>query len=428
MRNLTRFRNALSLSSVGATFDQGPFWAHGLLGDREAFSNDFEGYVEGAYKANGVVFTCILIRQFILAEARFQYQRLEKGRPGDLFGDASLSLLENPWPNGTTGELIAHMEQDASLAGNFYGTVVGAGSDRRIRRLRPDWVTILTEVPTNEDGTPGSPFDIEARVSGYAYKPPGQEGTILPPERVVHYSPIPDPVAQWRGMSWVTAITREVMADNATSKHKLKFFENGATSNVVVTYDKDVSQENVTAFAKMFAEQHSGVDKAYKTVHLGGGADTKMVGADMKQLDFKVTQGAGESRIAAASLVGAVLAMFSEGMAGSALNAGNFNAAKRRFADVGARPLWRSMAASLSKFAAPPAGSRLWYDDRDIPFLQDDARDAADIMNVNSQAIATLARDGFEPESVIQAVTSGDLRLLKHTGLPSVQVQPDDQG
>jgi hypothetical protein len=432
MRNLTRFRNGLSFSSIGKTWNSGNFWSvAGLLGssigDREEIANDFEGYVEGAFKANGVVFTTILIRQAILSEARFQYQRLENGRPGDLFGLPSLVLLESPWPNGTTGELIDRMEQDGSLAGNFYATTVVDDDGSRIRRLRPDWTTIITEAPVRDDGSPGRPYDIGARVSGYLYKPPLDEGTLLPAKDVAHYSPIPDPIAQWRGMSWITAITREVMADNATSKHKLKFFENGATSGTVITYDKDVAPETVKTFAKFYAEQHSGVDRAYKTVHLGGGADTHMVGADLKQLDFKVTQGAGESRMAAASLVGAVLAQFSEGMQGSSLNAGNFNASKRRFADVGARPLWRKMAASLSKFTDPPTGSRLWYDDRDIPFLLDDAKDAADILKVNAEAIASLARDGFEPESAVAAITSGDLRLLKHTGRPSVQVQPDKE-
>lgn len=434
MRNITRLRNALSLSSIGATFDQKPFWSvGGLLGTpigvREEIGEEFESVVSKAMKANGVVFTTILIRQFILAEARFQYQRLENGRPGDLFGDQSLSLLENPWPNGTTGELIARMEQDASLAGNFFATRYEDEFGQRIRRMRPDWVTIVTESPVRADGSPGSPFDIGARAAGLIYKPPGEDPTLLPTKDVVHYSPIPDPMAQWRGMSWVTAITREVMADNATSKHKLKFFENGASSNTVVTYDKDVSPENVETFAKMFSEQHSGVDKAYKTIHLGAGADMRMIGADLQQLDFKVTQGAGESRMAAASLVGAVLAQFSEGMAGSSLNAGNFNAAKRRFADVGARPLWRSMAASLSKFAVPPPGSRLWYDDRDIPFLQDDAKDAADILQTNAVAITSLVRDGWEADAAVEAVTSGDLRRLagNHSGLPSVQVQPAKQ-
>lgn len=428
MRNLTRFRNSLSLSSINKSWDSGNFWSVPALlgshvGDREQIANDFDGYVRGAYKSNGVVFTTILIRQAILSEARFQYQRLTEGRPGDLFGDQSLSLLENPWPNGTTGEMIDRMEQDGSLAGNFYATRVADTAGERIRRLRPDWTTIITESPMREDGSPGRPTDIGARVAGYLYRPPGDEGTLLAARDVVHYSPIPDPVAQWRGMSWITAITREVMADNATSKHKLKFFENGATAGTVITYDKDVSPENVKAFAELYAEQHSGADKAYKTVHLGGGADKHTVGTDLKQLDFKVTQGAAESRMAAASLVGAVLAQFSEGMAGSSLNAGNFNASKRRFADVGARPLWRKMAASLSKFTEPPSGTRLWYDDRDIPFLQDDAKDAAAIRKEDALTIESLIRGGFDPDSAVAAVTGGDFRQLDHTGYVSVQLQ-----
>lgn len=394
--------------------------------ERERIPNDFEAYAAEAFCGNGVLFTVLAIRLHVLSEARFQFQQLEKGRPGDLYGNEALSLLESPWPNGTTGELVARMEQDGSLAGNFFATVVKDERGQRLRRLRPDWVTIVTESPSRPDGSPGEPWDLDAQVSGYLYQPDGRASSgsvLLTPDEVVHWSPIPDPVAQWRGMSWITPILDEIEGDTAASRHKLKFFENGATSNVVVTYDSSVAQETVKAFAELFQDQHAGADNAYKTIHLGGGADAKTVGADMRQLDFKVTQGAGESRIAAASLVGAVMAQFSEGMAGSSLNAGNFTAAKRRFADVGARPLWRSMAAALSTVVDVPEGSRLWYDDRDIPFLQDDARDAAEILNVKSQAIASLTRDGFSGESAVAAVSSGDLRLLKHTGLPSVQVQ-----
>ena len=417
----------LTLSSIGQDFRQPDMWSvpqilgSAPVGPRERIGEDFDDLVRRAYKGNGVVFTTMLIRQAILGEARFQFQRLENGRPGDLFGDPSLLLLEKPWTGATTGELIARMDQDGSIAGNFFATVRDGGpAGRTLRRLRPDWVTVVTSYP---DGT--SPWHLDAQPAGIIYQPPGIEPTIIPAAEVIHWSPIPDPTAQWRGMSWITAILREVDADNATSRHKLKFFENGATGGQVVTYDASVAPDKVKAHAELFAEHHRGWERAYQTIHLGGGADLKTVAADLKQLDCKVTQGAGESRIAAASLVGAVLAMFSEGMAGSALNAGNFNAAKRRFADVGARPLWRSMAAALAPAVDVPDGARLWYDDRDIPFLQDDARDAADILNVNAQAIAALARDGFEPDSAVAAITSGDLRLLEHTGRPSVQVQQE---
>ena len=36
------------------------------------------------------------------------------------------------------------------------------------------------------------------------------------------------------------------------------------------------------------------------------------------------------------------------------------------------RPLWRNVAGSLATVVNIPAGSVLWYDDRDIAFLQED--------------------------------------------------------
>ncbi len=425
MRNLDALLKGSLRFGGSGRFDQGPFWSRPellstpIVGDKEAISESFEGYVQAAYKANGIVFACIGARARLFSEARFQYQRFNKGRPGDLYGDTSLSLLENPWPNGTTGELLFRMEQDSSLAGNFFATIAGDG--KRIRRLRPDWVTILTGSPSDD------PFDIEAEVIGYIYQPRGQgqhrAPVLLTTDRVVHYSPIPDPEAQWRGMSWITPVVREIQADSAATKHKLKFFENGTTSNFVVTYDASLSRTQFLEYVEAYKKAHEGVDNAYKTIHLGGGADVTTVGADLKQLDFKATQGAGETRIAAASGAGAVVAMLSEGMQGSSLNSGNYNAAKRQFADMTLRPLWRSASAALSKFAPPASGSRLWYDVRDIAFLQQDQKDASEIQANKAQTIRTLTDGGFEPGSVIAAVEAEDFTLLTHTGKLSVQLQ-----
>src|SRR5512135_2546108 len=73
----------------------------------EDIENSFTGYCRAAYKNNGVVFAVMLARQLLFSEARFQWQRINGGRPGDLFGSQSLSILERPWPNGTTGELLS---------------------------------------------------------------------------------------------------------------------------------------------------------------------------------------------------------------------------------------------------------------------------------------------------------------------------------
>ncbi len=66
----------------------------------------------------------------------------------------------------------------------------------------------------------------------------------------------------------------------------------------------------------------------------------------------------------------------------------------------------------------------MWFDDRDIPFCQEDVKDSADIKAVESQALRTLVDAGFEPTSAVAAITTGDMSLLKHTNLYSVQLQP----
>jgi hypothetical protein len=113
---------------------------------------------------------------------------------------------------------------------------------------------------------------------------------------------------------------------------------------------------------------------------------------------------------------------------GSSLNQGNFMAARRLVADMTLRPWWGNFASSLEVVLPPPGGSRLWYDDRHIPFLAEDVKDAANVLQLNAQTMKALSDGGWEADSVVEAVTSGDLSRLKgkHTGLFSVQLNPPD--
>lgn len=164
---------------------------------------------------------------------------------------------------------------------------------------------------------------------------------------------------------------------------------------------------------------------AYKTLFLGGGADPTVLGSDFKQLDFSVTQGKAESRLASAAGVPPSWVGFSEGLQGSALNAGNFTAARRRLSDGTLQHLWMNAATSLQTLATPPdRGATLWFATRSIPFLHMDASDEATVQNQEANTIVALVKDGFIPESVIDAVTNGDWTRLRHTGFTSVQLQP----
>ncbi|MDX2681098.1 phage portal protein [Streptomyces soliscabiei] len=387
-------------------------------GKERPLTYDFEAKVRHAYKANGPVFALMMVRQLLFSEARFQFRQMRNGRPGELFGTPALAPLETPWPGGTTGNLLSRWIQNADLEGNGYVTNYNPG---RLKMLRPDWVTIVTG-SREEPGLPSEAIDSE--LLGFMYDPPtGSEPWFLLPEQVGHFAPYPDPEFQFRGMSWLTPVIREIVGDTAATRHKLKFFENGATPQVIVSFDASVTADKVKKFATLMNSEHAGVDRAYKTLYLGGGADATVVGKDLQQLDFKATQGAGETRLAAAAGVPPVIVGFSEGLAGSSLNAGNYASSRRRLADATMRPLWREAAGSLAPLINVPAGSELWYDDRDIAFLREDRKDAAEIQGLQSRTIRTLVDAGYEPASVVAAVEAEDYTLLQHTGLYSVQLQ-----
>lgn len=386
----------------------------------EIISPTYVGLAEQAYKGNGIVFSCMEYRRRTFSQARFQWEQLRGGTPGKLFGTEELSLLEHPWPGGTTADLLSRVIQHADFGNAFVARV----ARDRLAVLRPDWMTI---VAASENDPEQGLAAVDAEVIGYAYWPGGKsvadEPVVLMPDQVAHFAPIPDPDVRFRGMSWITPIIREIMGDSAATTHKLKFFENGATANMVVSLDPAITLEKFNAWVEKFDQQHAGTSNAYKTMYLGGGADVEVVGADMKQIDFKVTQGAGESRIASAAGVPPVLVGFSEGLQGSSLNQGNYSSARRSYSDTTLWDLWGNIAGSLESILPPPMNARLWVDGRRIPFLQEDEKDRAEIQALDSSAINTLVTAGYDPASVVDAVTSGDLSRLRHSGLYSVQLQ-----
>lgn len=391
-------------------------------GREEEIENNFASYIQRAYKGNGVVFACMLARLMIFSEARFQFRALRKGRPGDLFGTPALDILERPFgPNSTTGDLLARVITDADGAGNFYAT----RKRDRIVRMRPDWVTMVHGSAEPD----ASADDLDAEFLGIIYYPGGEyhptgKPVYLQRSEIAHFAPIPDPEARSRGMSWITPIIREVMGDGAATTHKLKFFEKAGTPQMIVTRQDAPSKDAFDEWRQIIEAGHTGLANAYRTLYLTAGAQATVVGRDLQQLDFKVVQGAGETRIAAASGIHPVVVGLSEGMQGSSLNAGNFNSARRLTADKTFRPLWRNLAGSLQTLVPPPAGSQLWYDDRDIAFCREDVMDSAEIRSRNALTIESLIRGGFRPDTARDAVLADDFGLLKHTGLFSVQLQP----
>jgi hypothetical protein len=418
----------LNYFQFGSSWYGTPLFSQTLQGQREEIPNNFAGYAEHLKKANAVAFACLDVRRRLFSEARFTFRRLTDGRPGELFGGRDgrnpayrgLALLANPWPGGTTRDLLTDAIDYADVGGNTF--IVRRGG--RLVFMRPDHVTIMIGSRFDDDVQAG---DLQAEVIGYIYHPGGRDSgrdpVTLLPEEVAHWRPIKDPLASYRGMSWLTPVIREISGDSATTNHKLKYFEQGATPNLAITLDASISIEDAREWIALYKQDHEGTLNAFKTLFLGGGSNIVPVGSDLKNIDFKAVQGAGETRIAAAAGVPPIIVGLSEGLASATYS--NYGQARRAFADLTMRPLWGGFCAAIAPLINVPDDAELWYDDRDISFLQEDVKDAADIIKSQASALQVLFNTGYEPDAIVDAVTSGDLRRLEgnHTGRTSVQLQ-----
>lgn len=401
-----------------------------LFGSHAQIASNFLGLVQKAYRQSPVVFGLIQNRAQLFSEPRFQWIERVDGRPGDMFGTRELEIIEKPWPGGTTRDLLKIAEAHNATAGNFFA----ARRSGQLRVMRPDWTELIIGTQSSVDS--GDSLDacaLDAEVLGYAYWEGGYGGgrdpIILAPSDVVHYKPTPDPVVPWRGCAWLGPIIEELCADQELTQHKRKYLQGGATPNLGMVLDPqklniktpDDFEEWVKKFEELRNLRSGG--NPYKIMFTVGGADPKVLGANLDQIDFSKVQGSGEVRMAVAAMVHPSIVAIEAGLEGSALNAGNFEAAFRQFANGTMRPLWGAMAAAFQTILRPPRENvELTFDDRDVPALQEDEKKRADTEFVQVQMMNALIREGWTPESSKDAVLTHDFTRLEHTGRVSVQL------
>lgn len=379
----------------------------------EKVTPGFEQFAALAYAGNAVVFGIIHRRMQLFSEATFKWRQLSDKK---LFGNADLAKLEVPWPNGTAGELLSRMEQDVSLAGNAFIRDCGD----RLERLRPDLVTIVSVISDDSYGNQ------VREVIGYIYDPTmiDQDRSVeyYPVDQVAHWSPTPDPLANFRGMSWLTPVLREINADTAMTEHRDAYFRNAATPNLILKYATKLSPEQKQKIADSAAARHGGPANAFRTMVLDEGADPQVVGSNLNDAALASVQAAGENRIAVAGGVSAIVVGLKEGLDASTL--ANYDAAVRFTVDWTFRPNWRTACAALQKLVTVPPGAQLWFDTSDIAALQAGEQEKATTFATDAATADGLIQSGWTPESVKTALGARDMSLLIHTGLYSVQLQP----
>jgi hypothetical protein len=376
--------------------------------NNEAVLPQVTSWAQSAYASNGVVFSAILLRLMLFSEATFQWQAKDDKH---LFGNTDLKILEEPWPDGSTGELLVRMEQDVSLVGNAY--IWSVPGEQLLVRLRPDWTTIVSELVQVPGG---GQF---RRVRGYYVEPPKSvldqgKGEFYPVDEVAHWAPIPDPQATFRGMSWLTPIYRDIKGDDGMGTHKIRYLENAASPNLLIKYAQKLQPGTIDAVRERIQARYGGAENAFKTLVLDQGADATVIGNSLQQMDFSVVGAAGEQRILAAALVPGVLVGL-EPLRGAGRG---YQESMQKFANIWARPQWRSVCGALEKLVNVPGGNRLWFDASDIAALQDGEMEKGQTALVKAQALLALTQAGYTHDSAVAYVASMDPKKLVQAPVP----------
>ena len=376
--------------------------------DREPVLPQLAAFAQQANSSSAIIFAAALVRMGLFSEARFQYQAKDDKH---LFGNETLAKLEEPFgPDTTTGDLLARMEQDRFLAGNAY--IWDAPGEDRLIRLRPDWVTIVSEVVHTGGG------GWYRRVIGYWWEPPKgvlDKGTgfMVPAEECVHWAPIPDPAADFRGMSPLTPAMRDVQGDDGMTTYKIRYLRNNASPNVYIKYAQKLQPATVDSIRERLNARYGGPDNAGRGIILDQGADITLVGNSLSQMDFSGVAAVGTERILAACEVPGVLVGL-EPLRGAGRG---YQESMQKFANIWARPAWRSACGALGKLVDVPSGNRLWFDTSDIAALQDGEMERGQAALVRAQALLALVQAGYTHESAIAAVDAMDLSQLKAGGV-----------
>jgi phage portal protein BeeE len=248
-----------------------------------------------------------------------------------------------------------------------------------------------------------------------------READFYPVGEVADYAPIPDPLAAFRGMSWLTPVLREIDADTQMTDYKRAYLTNAATPNLLIRYDRKIKQDSLDRLSAQLEARHGGVDNAFRTLILDEGADVTPIGHSFEQMAYAATQAAGENRIMVASRVPPIVAGVQAGL--DAATYSNYTMAMRAFADLWARPSWRLACAALTPLVQVPGGSKLWYDAANISALQEGEKERADTMAVLASAAMSLVAGGWKKDSIKAALAASDVTLLQDSGMTSVQLQ-----
>ena len=322
---------------------------------------------------NSAVFSCLKLLAQSFQEAPLRVFRVQgDGTEAWLDDDPLTALLADPHPVLSQSELAFWLVFTLHVTGNTYLRKIRNRAGQVVQLWPISPATMQPE--TTEDDRQRGVF-----ISHYVLDDGKGKREELAPEDVVHFRLGVEDADHRLGLSPLMRLLREISSDEEATRFTDALLKNSAVCNLAVTVPPGpvLTEEQAEQIRDRLREDYGGANRGRLAV-LGNGATLQQIGFSPQQLDLKAAHTLPETRICAVLGVPPMLVGLNAGLEHTIYN--NMEQAEEHFFEMTVNPLWRLLAAILTKqllrpdFDADPK-VRLKFDTADVRALQEDTNE-----------------------------------------------------
>lgn len=308
---------------------------------RYAFTQiTFRNLVNDGLKGNGVVYACISALALAFPEPKLRVLLETKTGYEKLTPHPLTELLKKPNPNMGLAQLLMYTIVYMALGGNAYWLKIRS----RAGKVVQIWPLHDGQVEPIAGGT--------QLVKEYEFDNGNGQIIKIPPEDIVHFRWMVDPLSPWKGLAPLVAVAREVDADNEATRYTYSLLKNDAVPRLalVVPEDADLDDDKRKRLKREWSQEYGGENRGLVAL-LYGGLDVKTIASNLKEMDFTFMRRVTEARLCGAFRVPPMIAMVTIGIENATYS--NFREARLMFVESTLVPLWGMVDDEITRSLLP---------------------------------------------------------------------------
>lgn len=258
-------------------------------------TENLEQLVKAGYVKNSIASACINMIATSAPEAKLKVYRETSDGEIEVPDHWLIELIQHPNNHMSTFELweLTHI----------YLNTGGVAYWELVRPTRNPSAPVIEVLPLRPDRMKVIP-DRKEYIGGYQYEVNGQS-IIYEPWEILAF-PLPNPIDEFRPLSPLARVARELGIDNETTDFTKTFFENNAVPGGILSTDQQLMEEESDRIELRWWQRFRGRRRGRIAV-LGKGATYQQLSMSFKEMEFESLRAFTETRICAAFGVDPVL-------------------------------------------------------------------------------------------------------------------------